>query len=37
LIAWLDDAYAMEIQLLPALCDRAVEAYSVAKARSKHP
>ena len=35
LIAWLDDAYAMEIQLLPALCDRAVEAYSVAEARSR--
>ena len=35
LIAWLDDAYAMETQLLPALCDRAVATYAVAEARSR--
>ena len=35
LIAWLDDAYAMETQLLPALCDRAVAAHAVTEARSR--
>jgi ferritin-like metal-binding protein YciE len=35
LIAWLDDAYAMEAQLLPSLCDRAVAAHAVVEVRSR--
>ena len=35
MIAWLDDAYAMETQLLPALCDRAMAAHAVAAVRSR--
>jgi ferritin-like metal-binding protein YciE len=35
LIAWLDDAYAMETQLLPSLCDRAMAAHAVIEARSR--
>ena len=35
LIAWLDDAYAMETRLLPSLCDRAVAAHAVVEVRSR--
>ena len=35
LIAWLDDAYAMETQLLPSLCARAVAAHAVVEVRSR--
>jgi ferritin-like metal-binding protein YciE len=34
-IAWLDDAYAMETELLAALCDCAVAVHAVAEARSR--
>ena len=35
LIAWLDDAYAMETESLPSLCDRAMAAHAVFEARSR--
>ena len=35
LIAWLDDAYAMETQLLSSLCDGAMAAHAAVEARSR--